>query len=328
MDTPETMPRQHNGQPHTTEQVSIVIPCYNGEQFVGDAIASALAQSYSDIEVIVVDDASSDNSAEAIWAAASHDHRVKLIFLEKNRGPATARNEAFAAATGDWITLLDADDLYEPDRIERLLALARVTAADVVVDNLHVRDFDEETPPTLAFNFLRGTVPVPISPEFFFELGSIIGAMNPGYLKPMFRREFLERHDIRYRPQYRVGEDFFLYAECLCRAASFYGTSHAGYIFRTRPTSLSSSGGWSLHSLARMSDEIIAEFGPQLSRASRTALKRRRRILDRYARLSDVRENVGGQGAGLSVRTLAGNLDLITLAPSLLRKRLPRRPAE
>lgn len=305
--------------------VTIVMPCFNGEAYVGEAIASALDQTYRDIELIVVDDASTDGSAEIIWTAAERDSRLRPIFLRANRGPAHARNEAFAAATGEWITLLDADDLYEPDRIERLLALARITGADIVVDNQTVWDFPDGDAATIAFDFLRGSLPVPISQELFFERCSMVGMMDPGYLKPMFRRQFLREKRIAYRPQYKLGEDFFLYAECFCQAASFYGTSYPGYIYRRRSASLSRSAGGGLRSLAAMSGEIIERYGPQLAPGARAALMRRQRVLDRYARLADLRSGLSEHGLRRSWRQAAGSLDLLLLAPSIIRKKLPWR---
>ncbi len=301
--------------------VSIIVPCFNGEDYVGDAIASALDQTYADIEVIVIDDASTDNSPDVIRSAAALDRRLTPIYLEENAGPAAARNAALAAARGEWVTLLDADDLYRPDRIERLLALARLTDADLVVDNQYVRDFPDGEGDTIAFEFLRGSLPVPISQDLFFEQASVFGTMNPGYLKPMFRREFLEREGLRYRTEYRVGEDFYLYAECLCRSASFYGIDYAGYIYRRRETSLTRSGGWPLRNLAEMSGAILDEYGPKLTPAARSALERRRRALDRYARLADIRTSADG-GLLRALARVAASPDLLLLAPGILRRKL------
>ncbi|MGE0231396.1 MAG: glycosyltransferase family 2 protein [Flavobacteriaceae bacterium] len=314
-----------NGAPPAPDsRVTVVMPCYNGEAFVGEAIASALAQSYTDIELIVVDDASTDGSAEIIWTAAERDRRLRPIFLRENGGPANARNAGFAAASGEWITLLDADDLYEPDRVERLLALARVTGADVVVDNQVVWDFPDGDAAIVAFDFLRGTLPVPISQDLFFGRSSLIGTMDPGYMKPMFRRAFLREAGIAYRPRYKIGEDFFLSAECFCHAASVYGTSYAGYIYRRRGDSISRSGGWGLRMLAAMSSEILAEYGSNLSPSAKAALKRRQRVLERYAKLADLRHGASQRGLRASLRTAMAHPDLLLLAPSILRKKFPR----
>lgn len=95
--------------------VSVVIPVYRGARFVGDAIASVLAQS-DDVEVIVVDDASPDESAAVVAAIA--DARVRLLRHEHNRGIAAARNTGLAAARGDLVAFLDQDDVWLPGRLQ------------------------------------------------------------------------------------------------------------------------------------------------------------------------------------------------------------------
>jgi glycosyltransferase involved in cell wall biosynthesis len=99
--------------------VSVLIPVYNVEEFVPAAIESALAQTYPHVEVVVVDDGSTDGSAAAIAP-----YRDQIVFVEQeNRGLAAARNVALGAASGTVLALLDADDLWLPDRLERCVAL-------------------------------------------------------------------------------------------------------------------------------------------------------------------------------------------------------------
>src|SRR6476661_4776701 len=91
--------------------VSILIPNFNHAPYLGDAIGSVLAQSYDNVEVIVIDDGSTDASRAV---AARFGNRIRYIWQE-NRGLSAARNRGIRAATGEYIGLLDADDLYEPD---------------------------------------------------------------------------------------------------------------------------------------------------------------------------------------------------------------------
>ena len=103
--------------------VSVIIPCYNGERYVGETIESVRAQSVEDLEVIVVDDGSTDDSAAVVSRLASADQRVRLISKE-NGGVAAARNTGFAASSPDarHVLFLDADDLLLPDAVRRLTA--------------------------------------------------------------------------------------------------------------------------------------------------------------------------------------------------------------
>jgi glycosyltransferase involved in cell wall biosynthesis len=98
--------------------VSVIIPAYNADQFVGDAIKSVLTQSHENLELIVVDDGSTDRTAEI--AEAFDDPRLHVL-RERNSGPAGARNHGLALARGDVIAFLDADDYWLPEKLERQL---------------------------------------------------------------------------------------------------------------------------------------------------------------------------------------------------------------
>ncbi|HEX8692867.1 MAG TPA: glycosyltransferase [Longimicrobium sp.] len=101
--------------------VSVIVPCYNAAPFVGEAIDSALAQGWPAVEVIVVDDASTDGSWEVI---AGYGDRVRAVRLPANRGGAHARNRGADLASGDWLLFLDADDLLEAHALETMVETA------------------------------------------------------------------------------------------------------------------------------------------------------------------------------------------------------------
>src|SRR5215469_2901694 len=105
--------------PAAGNTISVIIPLYNRREEIGRAIASALRQSRVPDEIIVVDDASRDGSAEVV--AALGDRRIRLLRHERNQGAAAARNTGIAAAKGDWIALLDSDDEWEPEKLARQL---------------------------------------------------------------------------------------------------------------------------------------------------------------------------------------------------------------
>jgi len=106
--------------PHETPRVSAIIPCYNGERFVADAVRSVLAQTESRVEAIVVDDCSSDSSVEVLESLLS-DPRLRILRHSGNRGIAAARNTGIRASSAEFIGLLDQDDLWLPGKIERQL---------------------------------------------------------------------------------------------------------------------------------------------------------------------------------------------------------------
>ena len=104
--------------------VSVVIPNYNGERFVEKTLKSVLDQTYQYFEIIVVDDASTDASPSIIQGFADRDPRIRLIRLKKNGGVSNARNTGIREARGEYIALLDNDDLWTPDKLERQVKLA------------------------------------------------------------------------------------------------------------------------------------------------------------------------------------------------------------
>src|SRR5262245_25002643 len=96
---------------------SIIIPCFNGGRWLAEAVRSCLEQTTADLEVIVVDDGSSDDSHAIAARCASSDPRVRVI-RQTNQGVGAARNTGLAAAVGRYVNFLDADDLFEPEKLE------------------------------------------------------------------------------------------------------------------------------------------------------------------------------------------------------------------
>ncbi len=100
--------------------ISIVIPVYNAEKFIEETVESVVNQSYTDWELLLVNDASTDKSGEIIDKLAASDSRIKAFHIEGG-GAAVARNTGTANATGRYLTFLDADDLWEKDKLEKEL---------------------------------------------------------------------------------------------------------------------------------------------------------------------------------------------------------------
>ena len=109
--------------------VSVVMPLYNGEAFIAESIRSVMQQAFQDWELIVVDDASSDNSVRHVKTLCAQDDRIRLIEQEHNSGAAVARNTAIECAQGRYIAFLDGDDLWLPHKLERQLAFMQEVGA-------------------------------------------------------------------------------------------------------------------------------------------------------------------------------------------------------
>lgn len=105
--------------------ISIITPCYNSQNYLNEMICSVLSQTYTNWELIIVDDHSRDNSTKIIEKFINKDSRIKLIKLSKNKGPAHARNKAISIAKGRYLTFLDSDDYWNLKFLERSLHFAK-----------------------------------------------------------------------------------------------------------------------------------------------------------------------------------------------------------
>src|SRR3712207_2156595 len=105
-------------------RVSVIIPAYNAADYLVRALDSALVQTMPNLEVIVVDDASSDATLELARNTAAHDPRVRLLHNEHNQGLARSRNRAMRVSRGEWVALLDSGDESSAERLEQMLRVA------------------------------------------------------------------------------------------------------------------------------------------------------------------------------------------------------------
>ena len=103
------------------ELVSIIMPSYNTAQYIGETIGSVLAQTYTNWELIIVDDCSTDHTEEVVQPFLV-DKRIRFLKNPKNSGAAIARNYALREAQGKWIAFLDSDDIWFPEKLEKQIA--------------------------------------------------------------------------------------------------------------------------------------------------------------------------------------------------------------
>jgi len=221
--------------------VSFIVAACNVAPYIETAVRSALLQKDVTVEVIVVDDGSSDGTADQVAALAEADPRVILIRRETTAGPAVARNEALARATGAWLAILDGDDLVTPERSRRLIDLAEAGSADLVADNFERVDID---------GYPTGKTMIPAGEQPYCFMVGVAGFIKAnitfdrtrlclGAIKPMFRTRFVRSHAINYRSDLPIGEDYHICLACLRDGARFLVTSHSCYKYRVRDGSQS-----------------------------------------------------------------------------------------
>ena len=268
--------------------VSILMPAFDAECWIGAALASAQAQTETRLEILVIDDGSADDTAAIAAAAAVRDPRVRLLRMGRNAGPAAARNLGIAAARGAWIALLDADDRYHPQRLARLLSLAETRGADMVSDNLLLCEAGEEAeageamiPPALL-----GAARMLSAAEFVER--NIGSRRHPrvsfGFMQPMVRRAFLDAHALRYDERNRFGEDFLLAVACLMHGAVWWVTPEPMYLYTVRAGSLTEvQTAADLGRINTMEETLLAD--PRIARQPdlrRALLRHRSGIARRY----------------------------------------------
>ncbi len=265
--------------------VSVIITTYNVEQYIGRTIASALNQKNVTLEIIIVDDCSTDNTWSII--CKNTDPRIKYSRLEKNSGPSVARNIAISQATGKWLAILDGDDAFLPDRLTRCLALANEKQADIVVDNIEI------------YNEASGKKSSMFPPRIFdaikqldlatFLSEKISGSKYTlGYLKPLFSLEFLRKHLITYDSEIRIGEDYLFFAEALASGAVCVVEPVAGYQYTVRTDSISHRLSLSdIEKILAVDDKFASKY--TLDEASAKARgKRRKKFKKEYYCLMQV----------------------------------------
>ena len=233
-----------NGRPLTPRpSLTLIVPAHDVVPYLRRCLESLTAGPTDDVEVIVVDDASTDGTADVVRASA--DPRVRLIALTRNGGAAAARNHALDAARGRWIALLDSDDRYAPERLERMVAAAEREDADLLADDiLFVRDGERAPHGSLIrLSGERIDEPTAIDAARFVRMDAYGSrGLRLGLTKPLMRTAFLRRHALRYRDELRLGQDYWLYLECLLHGARFVLLPEGWYHYRARPGSLIRQG--------------------------------------------------------------------------------------
>jgi succinoglycan biosynthesis protein ExoU len=306
--------------------VAVLIAARDAATTIGDAVASALAEPQA-AEVIVIDDASHDQTGAAAELAARGDTRLKVLRPGRNLGPAAARNLALGATRAPVIAVLDADDVFLPGRLSRLMAR---DGWDLIADNILFLPEDSfELAADAASADLDGLSALDLAG---FVAGNLQGKGQArgelGFLKPLIRREFLEKHGLHYDAGMRLGEDYDLYVRALVHGARFLVSHRPGYAARVREGSLSGRHATAdLEALAAAASKHVGLVSGH--HAARPALERLaaqvrarlvlRQFLDRKAE--------AGLGAALAL-AIAPPSNLGPIARGVLRDKLAsRRPA-
>ena len=211
---------------------SVIIPAYNVSGIIGRAIRSAVAQTFPPLEILVIDDCSTDDTVEFVRTLGREIPSLRLLSTPANGGPSAARNVGLRAAKADWIGLLDADDAWKPGRLERLSEVALATSADFVADDLVMWDIvaDVEFEPPY-YELPEPQKQIGLLDMFRAEDDFNISKSSFGLMKPIMRRKFLADHKLEYDESINFSEDLVLYVESLFNGAKIIMINEAFYIY-------------------------------------------------------------------------------------------------
>jgi len=207
-------------------QVSIIMPSYNSEQFISKTIDSVLSQTYQNWEMIIVDDVSPDNSNDIIEGYIKKDSRIKLIKLKQNSGPAIARNYAIKEAKGRYISFLDSDDLWLPDKLFSQITFMQ--EHDIALSYTSYYHIEEESEKIINQIYALNKVN-------YSELlkKNIIGCFTAIY--------DTEKLGKVYMPDIRKRQDYALWLAILKKVPFAYGLDEMLGYYRVRTNSVSSN---------------------------------------------------------------------------------------
>lgn len=208
-------------------KVSIIMPVYNASELLEESIESAMKQTLKDIEIVCVDDGSTDNSVEVLKDLSKKYDCIK-IFTQENEGSGSARNHGLDEATGEYIAFLDADDIFvDSNALETLYDFGVKNNADLVCGNLKRLSFDTGEV-TANPNYTAGNY-------YYFDASKSITPAEYGvpwaFYKNIFKRSFLNEHEIRFK-DLRRGQDPVFLSEVLAKVDKVYGCPVDLYAYR------------------------------------------------------------------------------------------------
>jgi glycosyltransferase involved in cell wall biosynthesis len=205
--------------------VSVITPSYNSASFIEKTIQSVIAQTFTDWELIIVDDCSTDDSINIIHSYVEQDSRINLIQLSKNSGAAVARNTAIKAAQGRYIAFLDGDDLWMPEKLEKQVAFMKRTGYTLTYT--YYEKITEDGMGTGHY----------VTPPYQLSYKEMLRSCPIGCLTVIYDAKQLGKV---YMPLIRKRQDWGLWLKILRTTNHAYGLPESLALYRVRKGSISS----------------------------------------------------------------------------------------
>ena len=221
--------------------VSVIMPVYNGEKYIAQAIKSVLFQSYPNFELIIIDDGSIDSTAKII--GGFKDKRIKYLKLNENCGPAKARNIGLDIMQGEYVTFIDADDLWARNRIEILLnTIEKVGVGFFVADDV-VRFFEKSGKLIPYKSLLSKTrlckdndIFIIDSLKNYFDISKKYFDISS--IQPLIKVKDISENNIRFCENLKIAEDDIFYIELFLKGKKLAICNSQSYFYRKNYSSL------------------------------------------------------------------------------------------
>ncbi len=223
-------------------KISIIVPMYNVEKFLCKCLDSIVAQTYKDLDIILIDDGSTDNSYQIAKEYADNDERIRLIHQE-NKGLVTTRNIGISLAKGEWIGFVDSDDWIAPNMYEELATYMEKYDCDLVSSDV-IRLEDGKESQVICDNYPQGLykakdIEKNIFPTMLHDYDIGEKALRCYLVSKLFRKDILEELSDEMDPRVFYGEDAMRFYRYMLKCKSVYFTRKAYYYYNFQTSSLS-----------------------------------------------------------------------------------------
>lgn len=248
------------------DKISVIIPVYNREKYIGKCLDSVLDQSYSCIEIICVDDGSTDSSLTVCRAYSKKDNRIKVIPLAQNGGVSNARNTGIRNSSGKWIVFVDSDDHIEKEMLSDMIDVANMSSADIVLSDLEMysgnqyQDMRISLEPDRLYN--KEEIQKDILPRFTYEGSDNLGLF--AFSTKLYKKRIITENNIQFDTSIAYEEDKLFVIEVLANCESLFYIPKAYYKYDT------SSGG------------LYSSFNPKAWKWYVNSYQRINQLIDRY----------------------------------------------
>lgn len=240
---------------------SIIVPVYNVEKYINKCVNSILEQTFTDFEIILVDDGSPDNCPAICDEYAKKDARVKVIH-KKNGGLINARKSGLEIAGGEYIGFVDGDDWIEPDTYENFAKMIKKYAPDIVLSDFYFDNGKELANSTQLFEqefYDKSALKEKLYPKMLFSGIYYKFGVNPCCWSKVYKKELIEKNLPQVEGRIKMGEDAAFTYPCLLDAESAATVKKPSYHYIQNPQSMTNSYNKDLKNIIFLPYERIKE---------------------------------------------------------------------